>query len=140
MDDITKYEDLIKKKIIESIQTTKTKLFMSNGKAFGRQWDDLTPKYKKWKKSKLGSAYPINIFTGNLLNYMLDKAIDVNVYYDAHLDKMNFKINIDSDRIGLEYADIVNEKREYIKFSDEEKKIITESAFNVLKENFGEGL
>lgn len=128
----------IKNKIIQSFQDTKTKLFRSSGKIYGYSWDDLTPKYKKWKKQKLGTAYPINIFTGDLLNDLLDKAIEVEVSYDSETDNANFKITVNSDKIGLDYADAVNEKREYISFSDEEKLIITAAVNETVRELFGE--
>ena len=126
----------IQEEILKTARELKTKLFESSGKILERNWDDLTPKYKKYKTKKLGTPYPINIFTGDLLRKTLENAIIVNVTYDDHLDKMNFKINIDSDKIGLKYADPVNNKREYISFSSEEKQIITELIVETIKEYF----
>lgn len=138
MVNIEKLSEEIKNKIISEYKELKTKLFESNGKIFGRDWEDLTPKYKKWKIQKKGSAYPINILTGDLLKSVLDNALVIDIFYDTHLDKLNYKINIDSDKIGLSYADDVNKKREYILFSPEEKEIIIELVIQTIKNYFEE--
>ncbi len=140
MNDIDNLEEQIKNKIIETYQLNKKELFDSNGEIFGRHWDDLTPKYKKWKAKQKGSAYPINIFTGELLKELLDNALEIDFSYDDDSDKMNFKINVNSDKIGLKYADYVNNKREYISFSDDEKKIIINVINTTIKEFFGESV
>src|SRR5271165_3128561 len=121
----------LQEQILKKAKELKTKLFEASGKILERNWEDLTPKYKKYKTKKLGFPYPINIFTGDLLRNLLENALIIDVSYDSHLDKMNFKINIDSDKIGLKYADPVNNKREYISFSSEEKKIITELVIEI---------
>lgn len=139
MNGTTELAEQIQEQILKQTKELKTQLFEASGKILGRNWEDLTPKYKKYKTKKLGFPYPINIFTGNLLRSLLENALVVNVTYDDHLDKMNFKINIDSDKIGLKYADPVNNKREYISFSAEEKKIITEFIVQIIKEYFKEG-
>lgn len=133
MNEIDELTSTIKSQIIKTYIELKTRLFRSSGKVFDRDWEDLTPKYKNYKTKKLGSAYPINIFTGDLFNNVLDKALSVEAYYDQHSDKMNFKIDVDTNRIQLEYADAVNEKREYISFSPEEKKILTEVAIQTIQ-------
>ena len=63
MIDIHDIEEKITSEIYKKIRELKTELFESSGTTLGRNWDDLTPKYKKWKQKIRGSAYPINIFT-----------------------------------------------------------------------------
>jgi len=133
MNDLGKQIEL---EITKTLRELKTDLFDSSGQTLGRNWEDLTPKYKKWKKKLLGYAYPINILTGYLLQSLVDNAIKVNVNYDESSDTLSFNINLDTDRIGLEYAEYVNDKREYISLSDEEKKFINELVIDIVQSHF----
>ncbi len=48
---------------------------------------------------------------------------------------MGFHVNLDTNKIGLKYAEYVNDKREYISLSDEEKKIINELVISIVEEH-----
>lgn len=128
----------IKAQITKTFKEMKTELFESNGKIFDRNWDDLTPKYKKYKAQKKGSAYPINVFTGKLLEEVLEHALVVDCSYDELTDDLTTNISVDLSRVNVEYAKDVNDSREYITFSDEEKDIINKAVVEVLKRYYGE--
>lgn len=140
MIDIHDIEEKITSEIYKKIRELKTELFESSGTTLGRNWDDLTPKYKKWKQKIRGSAYPINIFTGYLLQSLIDNAIKVNASYDENLDNLSFKIDLDTDRIGLDYANYVNDKREYISLSEQEKKFLDDLVVGIVEDYLEGGL
>lgn len=130
----------IKASIIETFQKMKTELFQSNGTIYERDWDDLSPKYKKYKARKRGSAYPINIFTGELLKKVLEDALYVEADYNNFSDELKLKISVNLDRVSIDYAKAVNETREYISFSKEEKKLLNEAVTDTIKRFYGSGM
>jgi hypothetical protein len=130
----------IKASIIETFQKMKTELFQSNGTIYERDWDDLSPKYKKYKARKRGSAYPINIFTGELLKKVLEDALYVEADYNNFSDELKLKISVNLDRVSIDYAKAVNETREYISFSKEEKKLLNEAVMDTIKRFYGSGM
>src|SRR5690242_15274773 len=137
MSDADQIATQVKNKIIDTFRELKKELFYSNGTIFDRDWDDLTPKYKKYKASKRGSAYPINIFTGELLERVLESALIVESEYDSFSDSLKLKISVNLDRVNVDYAEAVNQKREYISFSSEEKKLINQAVMETLQEYYG---
>lgn len=139
MNEVDALNNLIKETIIETFQKCKTDLFNSDGTIFGRNWADLTPKYKKYKEKKRGSAYPLNNFTGKLFLNLITKALVVDVDYDSLNDDLKYSMSVDLGRMDVEYAEEVNEAREYLSFSDEEKKLISEAITKVI-ENYHGGL
>lgn len=131
--DLNELEEYIKAQLEKKLRELKTELFESSGQILGRSWDDLTPAYKKYKQKTLGHAYPINIFSGYLLQNLIDNAITIDTSYDENSDKITFKINLDTDKIGLDYAEAVNEKREYISLSFEEKQLLNELVIEIIE-------
>src|SRR4051812_27582569 len=99
---IQELEEKIESNIYKKLRELKTELFESSGQTLGRSWDDLTPKYKKFKQKAIGHAYPINIFSGYLLQSLIDNGISISTNYDENSDTLSFKINIDTDKIGLD--------------------------------------
>lgn len=138
MNDLSELGKQITEVIYKTIRELKTELFESSGTTLDRNWDDLTPRYKKFKQKIRGSAYPINIFTGYLLRGLIDNAITVNISYDESLDNLSFNVNLNTDKIGLKYAEYVNDKREYISLSEDEKKIINELVAAIVESYFEE--
>ena len=114
--------------IAEEFALLKTELFESNGRIFGRDWKDLSPSYVPIKRAiaKNGSEYPINVLSGNLLED-LKKAIKISV--SPKNGGIEIFISVDTLDIqatsrsgsGRRIAEDVNEEREYISFSEEEK-------------------
>lgn len=137
MSDVDTISSQIKSKVIETFRRLKTDLFYSNGSIFERDWDDLTPKYKKYKAQKRGSAYPINVFTGELLERILENALIVETDYNSFSDSLKLNISVNLDRVNVDYAQAVNQKREYISFSSEEKKLINQAVAETLREYYG---
>jgi ribosomal protein L29 len=134
MINLSELEQKIEADIYKKLRELKTELFESSGQSLGRNWDDLTPKYKKFKQKAIGHAYPINIFSGYLLQSLIDSGITIDTNYDEDSDNLSFKINLDTDKIGLDYAEAVNEKREYISLSEEEKSIIHDLVISIVEE------
>jgi hypothetical protein len=136
MHDFEQIIESLKLKIIEKFQSQKTELFLSNGTVFGRNWKDLTPKYKEYKLGKIGKIYPINIFTGEMLKSLLENALVIESDYDGK--DLKLTIDINSDRMNLDYTNYANEQREFILFSDEEKQEIVELVQDTIKEYFAQ--
>lgn len=123
--------EALKSIFMEEFADLKQRLFESNGKIFGRNWKDLAADYKKWKQkeSPRGSYYPINIFRGDLLKD-LQQALVVN--FEIKDNEISINLTIDTVNIlttnrydsSALIAEDVNEAREFIKFSDEEKEIL----------------
>ena len=53
---------------------------------------------------------------------------------------MSFKIDLDTDRIGLDYANYVNDKREYISLSEQEKKFLDDLVVGIVEDYLEGGL
>ena len=132
--DLSELQQKIEADLYKKLRELKTELFDSSGQSLGRSWEDLTPKYKKFKQRAIGHAYPINIFSGYLLQSLIDNGISIDTNYDEDSDNLSFKIKIDTDKIGLDYAEAVNEKREYISLSEEEKSIIDDLVVSIVEE------
>ncbi len=139
MIDLAELEKHIESQLLKKLRELKTELFESSGQDLGRSWDDLTPGYAKWKQKEIGHAYPINIFSGYLLQNLIDNAINIETSYDENNDIITFKITTDTDKIGLDYAEAVNKKREYISLSFEEKQFLNELVIEIV-ENYIEAL
>lgn len=139
MNDIDELMEKIKFNITDSYKFLKRELFESSGKTFERNWVDLTPKYKDDKRRKYGFVYPIGTATGALLEGVLNKALVVDVEYNEFEDKIDFNLDMDTDRIGLDYADAFNafKDRNYVKFSDTEKEVIYNVIAETIRNYFG---
>jgi len=136
MNDLLSLQKEIESEIYKKIRELKTELFENSGTTLDRNWHELSPKYKKFKQKIRGSAYPINIFSGYLLQGLIDDAISIKISHDEELDIMSFSVNLNTDKIGLKYAEFVNDQREYISLSDEEKQIINELVIEIVESYF----
>jgi hypothetical protein len=123
----------------EKFAELKYELFQSNGSIFGRDWHDLERSYKKKKAEARGSAYPIQVYDGDLLNSLTENALKVEVTENENLGTISITFDVDSSRVhayhnGFDYAEVANEHREFISLSDEEKIAI----LGYLKDNISE--
>jgi hypothetical protein len=128
----------IKSNITDSYKRLKRELFENSGKILGHNWVDLTPKYKDDKRKKYGFTYPVGIATGALLEGVMEKMLVVDVFYNEFEDKIDFNFDVDTDRIGLDYADKFNEfkNRNFVKFTDDEQKIFYNIVANTIQDYF----
>ena len=125
---------MIKEKITEKFQEQKTSLFNSNGTIFGRDWKDLTEKYKKFKDKEIGRIYPMNIFYGDMLRALIERSLKIESNYNE--DQLTLNVSIDSVRMNIDYAEDANKQREFISFSEEEKEELIRVTYETIKEHF----
>jgi hypothetical protein len=112
----------------------KTNLFHSNGKIYGRFWPDLSRDYKDWKRNEIGRVYPMNILYGPMLEALITKALKIE---ESHFENtVVLNISVDTNRMDIPYADVRNSDREYISFSDEEKKELIDITLETIREHF----
>lgn len=145
MENLESLIDEIKLKIFKKFQEQKTELFLSNGTIYGRSWKDLSPDYKKWKQNEIGRIYPMNILYGTMLKSLIEQSLRIETDYSE--EELRINVNIDSIRMNLdgpdginvqEYTDAMNEQREFILFSSEEKEELVKIAYETINEHFGE--
>jgi len=122
MEDINTLVEVLKKNIIEKFREMKTDLFLSNGTIYGRDWPDLTDRYKQEKYRAIGKIYPMNMLYEELLKSLLDKAFEIETTYFN--DEIKLSLSVDTDRMVINYANRRNEDRNYVTFSDEEKELL----------------
>lgn len=117
----------------------KTELFENSGKILGHRWEDLTIKYQDRKRKKYGFVYPIGIRTGKLSDGAVEKMLVVDVFYNEFEDKIDFSMDVDTDRIGLDYADAFNDtkNRNFVTITPDEKKIFYNVVANTIQDYFG---
>lgn len=141
MNDIDDLMEKIKSNITDSYKRLKRELFENSGQILGHKWVDLTTRYKEDKRKKYGFSYPIGIRTGDLLEGVMEKAFTLEIFYDEFNDEMSFKMDVDTDRIDLDYADAFNsfKNRNYVTFTDDELKIFSNIVSNTVQEFLSEG-
>lgn len=141
MNDIDDLMEKIKSNITDSYKRLKRELFENSGKILGHHWEDLTPKYKEDKRRKYGFSYPVGIRTGELLKGVMEKSLVLDIFYDEFNDEMRFKIDVDTDRIDLDYADAFNsfKDRNYVTFTDAELEIFSNIVSNTIRDFLDRG-